>query len=45
MRWVGACPSRAAAAGYADDPEFTGYRFLRPINALGQRTIDGVEVD
>ena len=35
----------AAAAGYADDPEFTGYRFLRPINALGKRTIDGVEVE
>ncbi|MDP3071037.1 MAG: TonB-dependent receptor [Opitutaceae bacterium] len=35
----------AAEAGYADDPEFTGYRFLRPENAVGTRRIDGVEVE
>ncbi|MBL9202752.1 MAG: TonB-dependent receptor [Opitutaceae bacterium] len=35
----------AAEAGYADDPEFAGYRFLRPENAPGTRTIDGVEVE
>jgi TonB-dependent receptor len=35
----------AAEAGYADDPEFTGYRFLRPTNAPGTRRIDGVEVE
>jgi TonB-dependent receptor len=35
----------AAEAGYADDPEFTGYRFLRPENAPGTRRIDGVEVE
>ena len=35
----------AAAAGYADDPEFTGYRFLRTVNAPGTRTIDGIEVE
>ena len=35
----------AAEAGYADDPEFTGYRFLRPENAPGTRRIDGVEIE
>jgi iron complex outermembrane receptor protein len=35
----------AAEAGYADDPEFTGYRFLRPENAPGTRRIDGIEVE
>lgn len=35
----------ATEAGYADDPEFTGYRFLRPENAPGTRRIDGVEVE
>ena len=35
----------AAEAGYADDPEFTDYRFLRPENAPGTRRIDGVEVE
>ena len=35
----------AAEAGYADDPEFTGYRFLRPTNAPGTRRIDGVELE
>jgi iron complex outermembrane recepter protein len=35
----------AAEAGYADDPEFVGYRFLRPVNAPGTRRIDGVEIE
>jgi len=35
----------AAEAGYADDPEFIGYRFLRPENAPGTQRIDGVEVE
>ncbi len=35
----------ATEAGYADDPEFAGYRFQRPENAPGTRTIDGVEIE
>ena len=35
----------AAGAGYADDPEFTGYRFLRPVSSPGTRRIDGVEIE
>ena len=35
----------AAEAGYEGDPEFAGYRFLRPENAPGTRRIDGVEVE
>lgn len=35
----------AAEAGYADDPEYTGYTFQRPSNAPGTRRIDGVEIE
>jgi len=35
----------AAEAGYANDPEFVGYRFLRPVNSPGTRRIDGVELE
>ncbi len=35
----------AEEAGYADNPEYTGYTFLRPGNAPGTRRIDGVEVE
>lgn len=35
----------AAEAGYADDPEFSGYSFLRTGNASGTRRIDGVEIE
>ncbi len=35
----------AEAAGYADDPEYVGYRFLRPTNLDGVRKIKGVEVE
>jgi iron complex outermembrane receptor protein len=35
----------AAAAGYEGDPEFAGYRFLRPENAPGTRKIDGLEIE
>lgn len=33
------------AAGYADDPEYTGYTFLRPTNLSGVRKIKGVELE
>ncbi|MBM3851763.1 MAG: TonB-dependent receptor [Verrucomicrobia bacterium] len=32
-------------AGYADDPEYLGYTFLRPGSAPGRRRIDGVELE
>jgi TonB-dependent receptor len=35
----------AAEAGYADDPEYFGYTFLRPGNSPGTRRIDGVELE
>ena len=35
----------AEAAGYADEPEYNGYRFLRPTNLSGVRKIKGVEVE
>jgi iron complex outermembrane recepter protein len=35
----------AEDAGYGNDPEYTGYTFLRPGNAPGTRRIDGVEVE
>jgi TonB-dependent receptor len=35
----------AEAAGYADDPEYVGYRFLRPTNLDGIRKIKGVEFE
>ncbi|MEO6246949.1 MAG: TonB-dependent receptor [Opitutaceae bacterium] len=35
----------AAEAGYEGDPEFAGYRFLRPESAPGTRRIDGVEIE
>ncbi len=38
-------PVSAEEAGYADDPEYTGYTFLRPSNLDGVRRIKGVEVE
>jgi len=35
----------AEAAGYADDPEYTGYTFIRPTNLDGVRKIKGTEVE
>jgi TonB-dependent receptor len=35
----------AEAAGYADDPEFTGYTFLRAANAPGTRRIKGLDLE
>jgi iron complex outermembrane recepter protein len=35
----------AEEAGYADDPEYDGYTFIRTSNAAGTRRIDGVEVE
>jgi outer membrane receptor protein involved in Fe transport len=35
----------AEDAGYADDPEYVGYTFLRPTNLDGIRKIKGVEVE
>ena len=35
----------AEEAGYANDPEYSGYTFLRPSNAPGTRRIDGVEIE
>ncbi len=35
----------AAEAGYANDPEYATYTFLRPGNAAGTIEIDGVEVE
>jgi iron complex outermembrane receptor protein len=35
----------AAAAGYADDPEYNGYTFLRAANASGTRRIRGVDLE
>ena len=35
----------AEAAGYSDDPEYVGYRFLQPTNLDGIRKIKGVEVE
>ncbi len=35
----------AAEAGYAGDPEYATYTFLRPSNAPGTRKIDGLEVE
>ena len=35
----------AETAGYADDPEYIGYTFLRPSNAAGIRKIKGLEVE
>ena len=35
----------AEEAGYADDPEYVGYRFLRPTNLDGIVKIKGVEVE
>jgi len=35
----------AEEAGYAGDPEYATYTFLRPSNAQGTRKIDGVEVE
>ncbi len=33
------------AAGYADDPEYSGYTFQRPTNLTGIRKIKGVELE
>ena len=35
----------AAEAGYADDPEYAGYTFLRAANASGTRRIKGVDLE
>ncbi|MBI5689355.1 MAG: TonB-dependent receptor [Verrucomicrobia bacterium] len=35
----------AAEAGYADDPEYSGYTFLRSSNAPGTRKIRGAELE
>jgi outer membrane receptor protein involved in Fe transport len=35
----------AEEAGYADDPEYAGYTFLRPGNAPGTNRIDGAEIE
>jgi iron complex outermembrane recepter protein len=35
----------AEEAGYGDDPEYVGYRFLRPTNLDGISKIKGVEVE
>ena len=35
----------AAEAGYADDPEYSGYEFLRASNAPGTRKIKGIDVE
>jgi len=35
----------AAEAGYADDPEYSSFRFLRPSNAPGTIDLDGVELE
>jgi len=38
-------PVSAAEAGYADDPEYTGYTFFRNSNADGTRRIRGIDVE
>ena len=38
-------PVSAAEAGYDDDPEFTGYTFLRAANAPDTRRIKGIDVE
>ena len=38
-------PVTAAEAGYADDPEYTGYTFFRNANDDGTRRIRGVDVE
>ena len=35
----------AAEAGYADDPEYNGYTFLRAANAAGTRRIKGIDLE
>jgi TonB-dependent receptor len=35
----------AEAAGYGDDPEYTGYTFIRPTNLDGVRRIKGTEFE
>lgn len=35
----------AAEAGYADDPEYSAYTFIRPSNAPGTIHLDGVEIE
>lgn len=42
---VGSAQLTAAEAGYADDPEFSGYTFTRPANATDTVHLDGVEVE
>jgi len=42
---VASRPVSAEEAGYADDPEYLGYTFLRPSNLDGVRRIKGVEVE
>ncbi len=41
----GTQPVSAAEAGYADDPEYSSYTFVRPSNAPGTIHLDGVEVE
>jgi iron complex outermembrane receptor protein len=35
----------AAEAGYADDPEYSAFTFIRPSNASGTIDLDGVELE
>ena len=35
----------AAEAGYADDPEYSSFTFLRPSNAPGTINLDGIEIE
>lgn len=44
MGTVGA-PISAEEAGYADDPEYTGYTFFRNANLDGTRRIRGIDVE
>ncbi len=42
---AGTAPVSAAAAGYGDDPEYSAFTFLRPVNAPGTIDLDGVELE
>jgi iron complex outermembrane recepter protein len=41
----GIVPVSAEAAGYANDPEYFGYTFMRPQNFPGTRRIDGIDLE
>jgi len=42
---AGTAAVSAAEAGYADDPEYSAFTFLRPVNAPGTIELDGVELE